>query len=247
VGLQVTGGMRPSDTVLVTAAAGGTGHFAVQLAKRMGCVLTPTRASPPPTAPKGALRQRENRTPRDWADPHPPTDEEAQCAALPALTSLSLSAGAARCRVRVEAAPRSPALTMAGRCHVVGTCGGAAKVAALRELGCDRIIDHTVEDVGRVLKTEYPDGIDLVYEGVGGAMLETALENLAEEGRLLVVGYISEYPHKNAESGRPAASAATIAEGLFWSGDTVMRGKQTIRGNVWPKGDRQVPYPQPRP
>lgn len=130
---------------------------------------------------------------------------------------------------------------------MVGTCGGAAKVAALRELGCDRIIDHTVEDVGRVLKTEYPDGIDLVYEGVGGAMLETALENLAEEGRLLVVGYISEYPHKNAESGRPAASAATIAEGLFWSGDTVMRGKQTIRGNVWPKGDRQVPYPQPRP
>jgi hypothetical protein len=31
--------MKPSDTVLVTAAAGGTGHFAVQLAKRMGCVL----------------------------------------------------------------------------------------------------------------------------------------------------------------------------------------------------------------
>jgi len=70
-------------------------------------------------------------------------------------------------------------------------------------------------------------------------MLETALDNLADAGRLLVVGYISEYPHRNADGGRPAAEAATMAEKLFWSGDTVMRGKQTIRGNVWPKGDRQ--------
>eukprot|EP00241_Pyramimonas_parkeae_P018644 CAMPEP_0114288918 /NCGR_PEP_ID=MMETSP0059-20121206/7077_1 /TAXON_ID=36894 /ORGANISM="Pyramimonas parkeae, Strain CCMP726" /LENGTH=410 /DNA_ID=CAMNT_0001410117 /DNA_START=135 /DNA_END=1368 /DNA_ORIENTATION=+ len=157
VGLEVTGAMKPSDTVLVTAAAGGTGHFAVQLAKRMGC-------------------------------------------------------------------------------HVVATCGGAAKVAALAELGADRIIDHTKEDVRAVLKKEYPKGMDLVYEGVGGSMLEMALDNLAVEGTLLVVGYISEYPH---ESSARTKEGSTIAEGLFWSAETVQRGKQTIRGNVWPKDDRK--------
>lgn len=35
--LEVTGGMAAGETVAVTAAAGGTGHFAVQLAKLAGC------------------------------------------------------------------------------------------------------------------------------------------------------------------------------------------------------------------
>ena len=38
-------------------------------------------------------------------------------------------------------------------------------------------------------------------------MLETALENLAEEGTLLVVGYISEYPHDSAD--RPQVGTRT--------------------------------------
>lgn len=36
VGLQQAGRMRSKETVLVTAAAGGTGQFAVQLAKLAG-------------------------------------------------------------------------------------------------------------------------------------------------------------------------------------------------------------------
>jgi NADPH-dependent curcumin reductase CurA len=40
---QVTGGpLRPEETVIVTAAAGGTGHFAVQLAKLAGCHVIAT-------------------------------------------------------------------------------------------------------------------------------------------------------------------------------------------------------------
>ena len=48
---------------------------------------------------------------------------------------------------------------------MIGTCGGAAKVAALEALGVDHIIDHTCEDVGEVLQAEYPNGVDLIYEG----------------------------------------------------------------------------------
>ena len=56
------------------------------------------------------------------------------------------------------------------------------------------MIDHTAEDVGAVLSAEYPRGIDVVYEGVGGDMLVTAMNALAEGGRLLIIGYISGYP-----------------------------------------------------
>jgi NADPH-dependent curcumin reductase CurA len=61
-------------------------------------------------------------------------------------------------------------------------------------LGAHRVIDHTAEDVAAVLAAEYPAGMDVVYEGVGGRMLVTAMNALAERGRLLIIGYISGYP-----------------------------------------------------
>jgi NADPH:quinone reductase-like Zn-dependent oxidoreductase len=40
--LHAVANMQPGETVLVTAAAGGTGHFAVQLAKLAGCHVVAT-------------------------------------------------------------------------------------------------------------------------------------------------------------------------------------------------------------
>jgi NADPH-dependent curcumin reductase CurA len=60
------------------------------------------------------------------------------------------------------------------------------------------VIDHTREDVAAVLAAEYPRGVDVAYEGVGGDMLCTAMNALAEGGRLLVIGYISGYPVRRA-------------------------------------------------
>ena len=56
------------------------------------------------------------------------------------------------------------------------------------------------EDVRDVLRTEFPEGLDLVYEGVGGDMLGCAIEHLAENGVIVVVGYISGYPHVKVRS-----------------------------------------------
>lgn len=114
IALEQAARLRATDTVLVTAAAGGTGQFAVQLAARMGC-------------------------------------------------------------------------------RVVATCGGADKVQLLRRLGAHRVIDHTRESVRAVLKREFPKGIDVVYESVGGDMFHTALASLAPKGRLVVVGAMSRY------------------------------------------------------
>jgi NADPH-dependent curcumin reductase CurA len=46
IGLEQVGEMKKGETVLVTAAAGGTGQFAVQFAKLAGCHVIGTCSSP---------------------------------------------------------------------------------------------------------------------------------------------------------------------------------------------------------
>ncbi|KAK6946122.1 Alcohol dehydrogenase, N-terminal [Dillenia turbinata] len=77
--------------------------------------------------------------------------------------------------------------------NVVATCGGEEKAALLRELGVDRVIDYRKEDIKTVLKKEFPKGVDIVYESVGGEMLNICLNALAVFGRLVVIGMISQY------------------------------------------------------
>ncbi|KAB2043300.1 hypothetical protein ES319_D01G006600v1 [Gossypium barbadense] len=112
IALEELGQMKSGKVVLVTAAAGGTGQFAVQLAK------------------------------------------------------------------------------LAGN-KVVATCGGKEKARLLKEFGVDRVIDYKTEDIKTALK-EFPKGVDIVYECVGGNMFDLCLDALAIRGRLIVIGMISQ-------------------------------------------------------
>lgn len=114
IALEQVGEMKSNETVLVTAAAGGTGHIAVQLAK------------------------------------------------------------------------------LAGN-HVIGTCGSETKTELLKKFGCDRVINYREEDVNLILKQEYPQGINLVFECVGKQLFDICVDNLAIKGRLIIIGSISEY------------------------------------------------------
>ncbi|KAF1806751.1 orotate phosphoribosyltransferase, partial [Mucor lusitanicus] len=104
IALAETGRMTKGETVLVTAAAGGAGQIAVQLAK------------------------------------------------------------------------------LAGN-HVIGTCSNDDKVAMLKEMGCDRVINYKKEDFKAVMKKEYPRG------------------SLAVRGRLIVIGTVSTYADANGMAG----------------------------------------------
>lgn len=84
-------------------------------------------------------------------------------------------------------------LSKIARCHVIGTCSSEEKAAFLKSVGCDRPINYRTETVETVLKQEYPEGVDVVYESVGGAMFDLAVDALATKGRLLVIGFISGY------------------------------------------------------
>lgn len=77
--------------------------------------------------------------------------------------------------------------------HVIGTCSSDEKVEFLKNIGCDRVVNYRSEDLNKVLKKEYPKGVDLVYECVGGEMYETCVQNLALKGRIIVIGMISGY------------------------------------------------------
>ncbi|BFG41800.1 hypothetical protein CerSpe_280740 [Prunus speciosa] len=76
---------------------------------------------------------------------------------------------------------------------VVATCRGEEKAKHLKELGVDRVIDYKAEDIKTVLKKEFPKGVDIIYESVGGDMFDLCLNALAVYGRLIVIGMISQY------------------------------------------------------
>jgi NADPH-dependent curcumin reductase CurA len=81
-------------------------------------------------------------------------------------------------------------------CRVVATCSSAAKADFLRSrLGCDEVIDYSVQDVGEALarRAGGGGGINVVYESVGGRMLDAALENVAIRGRIVTIGGIAAY------------------------------------------------------
>ena len=130
IALDKVGEIQEGEKVLVTAAAGGTGQFAVQLAKLAGC-------------------------------------------------------------------------------HVIGTCSTDEKVDFLRRLGCDRPINYKKEDLNTVLKKEYPQGVDVVYESIGGEIFNTCVKNLATRGRLIIIGFISNYQMESFSS-RPSIPLYSI-------------------------------------
>lgn len=129
-------------------------------------------------------------------------------------------------------------LAMESGCRVIATCGGEEKASRLRSLGVQRVIDHTIEDVGHVLQSEFNKKVDIAYEGVGGTFQRHAWKVLAPGGRLLVVGYISEYPHTMHEQS-PESSMGQwdlpASSDIFWKGMTI-HGEEgrIVYGNVWP-------------
>mmetsp|Transcript_307 Transcript_307/g.906 ORF Transcript_307/g.906 Transcript_307/m.906 type:complete len:345 (-) Transcript_307:101-1135(-) len=125
IALEQVGEMKSGETVLVTAAAGATGLFAVQLAKLAG-----------------------NR--------------------------------------------------------VIGTCSSDDKVEILKQMGCERAVNYKKESLKDVLRNEYPDGVDLVYESVGGEMFETCVNALAVRGRIIIIGFVSGYQDQTGWSGEGA-------------------------------------------
>jgi len=57
----------------------------------------------------------------------------------------------------------------------------------LRGLGVDRVIDYSAQDFRQVIREWYPAGIDLVFDCVGGDVLEQSVGLLNSTGRLITI------------------------------------------------------------
>jgi hypothetical protein len=86
--------------------------------------------------------------------------------------------------------------------RVVGIAGSAAKCEWLTgELGFDAAIDYKREPVRARLRVLCPRGIDVLFENVGGAILEAGLANLARGARVALCGLVSQYVATSAPVG----------------------------------------------
>ncbi|MDA0206055.1 MAG: NADP-dependent oxidoreductase [Acidobacteria bacterium] len=80
-------------------------------------------------------------------------------------------------------------------CRVVGTVGSDEKLRyILDELGFDAGINYkTVDSLGAALDEACPEGIDVYFENVGGAMLDAVLARVNPFARIIACGMISQY------------------------------------------------------
>lgn len=79
-------------------------------------------------------------------------------------------------------------------CTVIGIAGGPGKCRWLMdELGVDAAIDYKAEDVGAALDKLAPRGVDVVWDNVGGDLLNTLLARIAMNARVVLCGGISRY------------------------------------------------------
>lgn len=80
--------------------------------------------------------------------------------------------------------------------HVFATAGSAAKVALCKELGADVAIDYTSEDFKEVVLRETQNrGVDVVFDGVGEAVMDASMACVAYDGRYVMLGFASDKRH----------------------------------------------------
>jgi len=82
-------------------------------------------------------------------------------------------------------------------CRVIGIAGGADKCRRLLDdYGFDVAIDYkgkSVAELSAEIGAAAPGGVDIIFENVGGDVLDAELMNLAKHARIVLCGLISEY------------------------------------------------------
>lgn len=165
------GSLKPGDRVLTMK---GTGAFAEEL-----CV----HASRAHRIPDGIDYVTAASLPVVYGTAHLGLVRRAQLLADETLVVHGAAGGVGLAAVEIGRA-------MGAR--VIATAGGAAKVARALAHGADVGIDYTQEDVRERLRALTAGrGAEVIFDPVGGALLETSVRSLAWEGRLVVVGFAS--------------------------------------------------------
>jgi NADPH-dependent curcumin reductase CurA len=129
-------------------------------------------------------------------------------------------------------------------CRAVGIAGGPEKCRhVVEDLGFDACVDYKAGNLEADLAAATPDGVDAIFENVGGACLDAALARSNAFARIALCGMIAGYngdevPIKNARlllTRRLAVRGFIITEHMeFWQ-----QGLQDLAGLV---ADGRITY-----
>lgn len=95
--------------------------------------------------------------------------------------------------------------------RAIGIAGGAEKCRiAVEELGFDACIDHRSPDFADQLAAATPEGIDVYFENVGGAVFDTVLPRLNVGARVPLCGLIAQYNSSGPHPGPDRLPGAMV-------------------------------------
>ena len=82
-----------------------------------------------------------------------------------------------------------------GAAQVVGIAGSDAKCDRLvKEAGFDHAINYkTAADLDQAISDAFPDGVDLLFDNVGNAMVNRVLPKMRLNGRICISGQVADY------------------------------------------------------
>ncbi|HSU63865.1 MAG TPA: NADPH:quinone oxidoreductase family protein [Burkholderiales bacterium] len=114
--------------------------------------------------------------------------------------------------------------------RVIACASSDEKLAVCREHGADATINYAAEDLRERIKSlTGGQGVEVIYDPVGGAYTEPAFRSIAWRGRLLVVGFAAGEIPKLPLNLALLKGAAVV--GVFW-GDFARREPKAFAGSI---------------
>ncbi|PLX38302.1 MAG: NADPH:quinone oxidoreductase [Hyphomicrobiales bacterium] len=113
--------------------------------------------------------------------------------------------------------------------RVIACASSDDKLAFCRKFGADDTINYASEDLKQALRDLTGEGVDVIYDPVGGDYSEAALRAMAYGGRFLVVGFAA------GDIPRIPLNLVLLKggdiRGVFW-GESIVRAPEDHQANI---------------
>lgn len=140
-------------------------------------------------------------------------------------------------------------------CRVAGSAGSDQKVALLKEeLGYNTAFNYkTSASLPASVKEACPDGVDVLFENVGGEILEAVLWHMRDYGRIALCGMIADYNEQEPQPGprgmmlmigrrlsmrgfivtdHPEACEEYVKKAIGWISDGQLKYRETVAEGI---------------
>lgn len=102
--------------------------------------------------------------------------------------------------------------------EVIALVGSEHKKKHVLSLGADRALNYNTENLLNIFGTDYPNGIDIIFNATGGDSISRDIELLANNGHLIWYGFSESNQAQNLESSMIKAFMKSIKVELFNGG-----------------------------